>query len=90
MNLSMNVLHLMRVLTFWSVFVPRKNTPFARHIHANCKQQNNVSIYQYLQALKTLSKECEFFVVDANAYRDESVRDHFISGLAWLIFDNVY
>ena len=36
---------------------------------------------EFLQALKTLAKYCKFKDVTATVYRDEAVRDAFISGL---------
>jgi len=36
---------------------------------------------EYLQALKTLSKDCNFRQVTAAEYRDEAIPDAFISGL---------
>jgi len=36
---------------------------------------------EYLQALKTLSKDCNFRQVTAAEYRDEAIRDAFISVL---------
>jgi hypothetical protein len=41
----------------------------------------NKTIDGYLQALKTLSKDCNFKSATAGQYRDKSVRDTFITGL---------
>ena len=37
---------------------------------------------EFLQSLKTLAKDCNYVAVSAVKYRDESIRDAFISGLA--------
>ena len=54
---------------------------FARHILAMRCQQPPETLDEYLQALKTLSKDCNFQSVAASKYREESIRDAFISGL---------
>jgi len=55
---------------------------FARHILATRKQQVGESLQQFLHALKVLSKDCSFEAVSAEKYREDLVRDAFISGLA--------
>ena len=54
---------------------------FARHLLATRRQQSGETIDEFLQALKTLTKDCNFQNVTAAVYRDESVRDAFITGL---------
>ena len=46
------------------------------------RQSSNESIPEYLQALKTLSKDCTFRNATAQQYREELVRDSFINGLS--------
>lgn len=69
------------IRTLQNLFIPKKNILFARHLLANLKQQEGESIDHYLQALKTLSKDCEFENVDSKIYSNESIRDAFISGI---------
>ena len=62
-------------------YVKTPNEIFARHKLATRKQQIGETLDQYLQELKLLSKDCNFLQVSAIQYRDEAVRDAFISGL---------
>ena len=64
-----------------SLYVKTPNEIFARHKLATRKQQPGESLDEYLQELKILSKDCNFSQVTANQYRDEAVRDAFITGL---------
>ena len=64
------------------VYVKTKNDVFARHLLATQKQLPGESLQQFLQVLKTLSKDCTFRAVSAEQYRGELVRDAFINGLA--------
>ena len=64
-----------------ALFVKPMNEIFARHILATRRQQSHETLDEYLQALKTLSKDCNFQNVTAAQYREESIRDAFISGL---------
>ena len=57
------------------------NEIFARHKLATRKQQLGESLDEYLQELKILGKDCNFSDVTAYQYRDEAVRDAFITGL---------
>ena len=54
---------------------------FNRHVLATSKQGEAESLEQFLQKLKTVSKDCEFKEVTALVYQEESVRDAFISEL---------
>uniref|UniRef100_A0A8R2MB41 Uncharacterized protein n=1 Tax=Bombyx mori TaxID=7091 RepID=A0A8R2MB41_BOMMO len=47
------------------LYVKPKNLIFARHMLATRKQRPEESIDTYLQALKLLSKDCDFVAVDA-------------------------
>ena len=64
-----------------SLYVKTPNEIFARHKLATRKQQPGESLDEYLQELKILSKDCNFSDVTAYQYRDEAVRDAFITGL---------
>ena len=61
-----------------SLYVKKANEIFARHKLATRNQQPGD---EYLQELKILSKDCDFSDVTAYQYRDEAVRDAFITGL---------
>lgn len=63
------------------LYIKPKNEIFARHLLATRRQQPGESLDEYLQALKTLSKDCDFKSVTAVQHREESIRDAFISGL---------
>ena len=63
-------------------FIKRKNNVYARHLLVSRRQSSNESIAKYLQALKTLSKDCTFRNVTAQQYREELIRDSFINGLS--------
>ena len=45
------------------------------------RQQPHETLDEYLSALKTLSKDCNFQSVTAAQYREESIRDDFITSL---------
>ena len=64
------------------VYVKTKNNVFARHLLATRRQLPGESLQQFLQVLKTLSKDCSFRAVTTEQYRWELVRDAFINGLA--------
>ena len=57
------------------------NEIFARHLLATRCQHAGETFDEYLQALKTLSKYCNFKSVTAALHREESIRSAFISGL---------
>lgn len=67
--------------TLESMFVKSPNEIFARHLLATRSQHSGDSLDEFLLSLKILSKDCNFKAVDANAHRDESIRDAFITGL---------
>ena len=70
------------IQTLDSLFIKEVNQIFARHKLATRKQQPSEDLDQFMQALKTLSKECKFTSVSADVYAQEAVRDAFISGMA--------
>ena len=57
------------------------NEIFARQALSTRKQHPDESIEEYLQLLKSLSKECNYLKVTAAQYREEVIRDTFIRGL---------
>ena len=64
-----------------ALFVKPRNEIISRHILDTRCQQPHETLDEYLQALKTLSKDCNFHSVAASKCREESTRDAFISGL---------
>ena len=58
-----------------NLYVKPKNVVFARHLLATGKQKSGENIGEYLQALKELSKDCNFTTVDAATYCNEAIRD---------------
>ena len=64
-----------------ALYVKPANEVFARHVLATTKQEPGQPLDQFLQKLKTLSKECDFRAVSAEENRDAAVRDAFIGGL---------
>ena len=70
------------IQTLRTTFVKPKNFVFARYRLATRKQQPGESIDQFVQSLKQLSQDCNFEPVNAETYRDNSIRDAFINGLS--------
>ncbi len=67
--------------TLQELYVKPTNEVYARHLLATRRQQVGETLDEYLQALKTLSKDCNYKNVSGEQYREESVRDAFITGL---------
>ena len=63
-----------------SVYVKTPNEVFSRHKLYTWKQENGESLDEFMQALKVLSKSCNFRDVTSKKYHDEVIRDAFISG----------
>lgn len=63
------------------LYVKPKNDIYARHCLASRQQLTGETVDQYLHALKQLSKDCTFTAATAEVYKQEYVRDSFISGL---------
>ena len=63
------------------IYVKTPNTVFARHLLATRRQQDGESLDSFLQALKDLSKDCNFTAVTADVHRDEYIRDSFITNI---------
>ena len=55
------------------IYVKPTNVVFARHLLSIRKQQPGESLDQYLQALKTLGKDCNVGPIDVNAPRDQYI-----------------
>ena len=64
-----------------ALFVKPTNEIYARHLLATRRQKASETLDEYLQALKTLSKDCIFKNGMAAQYCDKSIRDVFITGL---------
>ena len=62
------------------IYVKPANEIFARHLLATRKQQPNETLDEFLESVKILSRD--FKNVDAVIYRDECIRDSFMSGIA--------
>lgn len=65
-----------------ALYVKPKSEIFARHVLATRKQEPGESLDHFLQALKLLSKDCQFKAVSAVEACNNFVRDAFINGLA--------
>ena len=59
----------------------QKNETFARHKLATRNQSSVETIDEFLQALKTLSADCNFRQVTADEHRKQYIRDAFVRGL---------
>lgn len=64
-----------------NIYVKPPNTVFARHLLATRRQQDGESLDSFLQALKDLSKDCNFTDVTADVYKNEYIRDSFITNI---------
>ena len=65
------------------MYVKKKNVIFPRYKLATRRQQGSETLEEFLQAaLHQLSKKCDLQAVSAEQYRQELVRDAFITGLA--------
>ena len=69
------------IATLKRTYDKQPNEIFARHKLSTRKQQNGETLDSFMQALQSLSKDCQFRAVSANEYREEAVRDAFINGL---------
>ena len=57
------------------------NEIYARHLLATRRQRSEESLDEFLQVLRSLSKDCNFKAVDAVTNSDEAIRDAFIAGI---------
>ena len=69
-------------LEYYKLLLWSRETRYLRVIFLpHRRQQPHETLDEYLYALKTLSKDCNFQSVTAAQYREESMRDDFITGL---------
>ena len=64
-----------------AMYVKTSNEIYARHALFARKQQPNESIDECLQVLQVISRDCNYVQVSSSQYKDEAVRDAFISRL---------
>ena len=69
------------ITTLKRVYVKPPNTIFARHALITRKQKDGESLDSFLQALKDLSRDCNFEAVTAAQHRDQYILDSFITGI---------
>ncbi|XP_059045830.1 uncharacterized protein LOC131841531, partial [Achroia grisella] len=69
------------ILKLNQLFTKPVNEIYSRHRLMKRYQQSGESVHQYIQALKLLSKECNFHKVTAEQNESEYIRDAFIGGL---------
>ena len=62
-------------------YVKPANEVFAKHLLATRRRKSGETQEMFLQALKSLYKDCNFQNVTETEYRDEAVRDAIITGL---------
>ena len=62
-------------------FVKPKNEVYSRHKLATRNQSATETVDEFLQALKTLSVDCNFQAVTADQHRQQYIRDAFVRGL---------
>ena len=65
-----------------NLYIKKPNEIFARHQLATRKQQPGETLDDYFQALKVLSKDCNFKNVTAEQNTADSIRGSFIDGLS--------
>ena len=63
------------------LFVKQPNDIFARHVLRMAKQKPNQSLEDFRCTLVKLAKDCDFHDVSALQYKDDMIRDSFISGI---------
>ncbi len=62
-------------------YVKPTNEVFARHLLNTRKQNASETLDEYLQALTTLIKDCNYKAVSAEQNRSDAIRDAFINGI---------
>ena len=63
-------------------FIKPVNAVVARHKLSTRKQLPNESVDEYVRSLQKLSLDCNFTSVSTETYRDEYIRDAFITGIS--------
>ena len=61
-------------------FVPKRNRTYDRHVFSRRMQKSGESVSSFLNALQTLSKECEFESDKPDTVVNQRIRDQFILG----------
>ncbi len=69
------------IATLRALYIKPTNEIFARHLLATRRKKSGETMDEFLQAPKTLAKDCKCRDVTATKYRDEAIRDAFITGL---------
>ncbi|VDP93510.1 unnamed protein product [Echinostoma caproni] len=69
------------ISTLQSLYVRHRYLIFVRHLLATCKQECGQKVNQFVQKIKTISKDCDFRSVSAEEHRDDAMLDAFITGL---------
>ena len=69
------------LLALKTVFARTPNETFAPHALSTRKQQPDESLDEYLQVLKSMSKDCTFREVTGVQNREDGIRNTFIRGL---------
>ncbi|XP_065671655.1 uncharacterized protein LOC136089531 [Hydra vulgaris] len=67
--------------TLENLYIKTPNEIFARHQLLIRHQTSGESLEDFLQELRKLSKNCNYKDVSAQQYREEQIRDAFISGI---------
>ena len=68
--------------TLQKLSVKTPNEIFARHQLLTSRQQPEESLDNVLQELRKLNKNCNYKAVTSEQYREEQVRDAFITGIS--------
>ena len=69
------------IQTLATIFIKPKNVIFARHALHSRIQAPGENFSQYYNALKFLSRDCNFQAVTAAQHQEECIRDAFVSGI---------
>ena len=64
-----------------SIYVKPTHEVFARHLLLTRKQKSGESLDDFLESLRTLSRDCNFEAVSAEKNKQNAIRDAFITGL---------
>ena len=70
------------IVTLDSLYIKAANEIFSRHQLLTRQQSTTESLDDFLQELRKLSKNCNFQSVLAEKYREEQIRDAFITGIS--------
>ncbi|XP_014294133.1 uncharacterized protein [Halyomorpha halys] len=70
--------------TLASLYIKPKNIIYARHLLSTRKQIPSETITQYITALESLVKKCDFKAISAEQNKNDHIRDAFISEYAFI------